>query len=222
VGLGRRVVESSEFSQHANLWMLRCDVSQNEQVFEVVNKVVSAWGRIDLVIANAGISEASPSDQPFSSVYEAVLNTNVIGAVYLFDAVIPTLMKQKCGHLVSISSLAAYRGLPQAGAYSASKAALTALTESMRIDLKPYSIDVSVIHPGWIDTPLTRRNAYPMPFKLSLDEGVDRIVNAIEQKKDWVSFPWPLVLAVNLLKIFPAWLYDSLIGKRKNKKRSSL
>jgi short-subunit dehydrogenase len=114
------------------------------------------------------------------------------------------------GQLVAISSLAAYRGLPKSAAYCASKAAVSIAFESLRLDLKPKGIDVTIIHPGFIKTPLTAGRHAQMPFLLELDDAVEKIVGAIEKKKKSYAFPWQLASIVRLGMIMPNFLYDQI------------
>ena len=117
------------------------------------------------------------------------------------------------GHLVAISSLAAYRGLPKSAAYCASKAAVSAFFESLRLDLRPRKIDVTIIHPGFIKTPLTAGRQAEMPFLMELDDAVAKIVWAIETRRKSCAFPWQLASLVRLGMIMPNSVYD-LISKR--------
>ena len=138
-----------------------------------------------------------------------------MGAVHLFDTVIPSMMAKQSGQLVSISSLAAYRGMPESGAYCASKAALSALTESVRQDLKPFGITCSLIHPGFIESAITSRNKFKMPFLLSTPKGALKIYHAICKKVPIYSFPLPMALAVRFTRVLPSWMFDWLLkGKR--------
>ncbi|MSR88767.1 MAG: SDR family NAD(P)-dependent oxidoreductase [Candidatus Margulisbacteria bacterium] len=196
-----------------------CDVRDKESVRAAVLACVEKFGRIDIAIANAGVSSPSPADQLDSQTVEESFQTNVMGAVYLFEAVLPDMLARGDGQLVSIASLAGYRGLPGAGAYCGSKAALMALTESFRIDLRKSGVAVSVINPGFIKTPMTDRNQYSMPFLLTLDDGVTRIFKAIILRKKLYSFPFRLAIIVRIGRLLPAWLYDALIGHRKNIKQ---
>ena len=131
------------------------------------------------------------------------------------------MIQQQSGHIAVISSLASYRGLPEAGAYSASKAAVNALFESMRLDLKQYHIDVSIIRPGFIQSAITDRNTFPMPFLLSIDSGCDKMFNALLKKKKIMAFPWPLAIIVKTLYFWPCWLYDYCLAGIRNKKQPS-
>ena len=112
------------------------------------------------------------------------------------------------GHLVVISSLAAYRGLPKSAAYCASKAAVSAFFESLRLDLEPKGIEVTIIHPGFIKTPLTAGRDAKMPYLMELDDAIEKIVGAIEKRKKSYAFPWQLASIVRAGMIMPNWMYD--------------
>ena len=198
---------------------IQCDVQQESTVIEAVRQCQSQLGPIDLMIANAGVGYSTPGYKPSTKLFESTIHTNVLGALYCFNAVIPDMIQRKSGQLVSISSLASYRGLPEAGAYSASKAALSAFTESFRLDLKPHGISVTLINPGYIESPMTDRNDYYMPFLMTTEKGVQKIYRAIEKKKRIVAFPFPLSWFVRSFQFWPTWLYDFCFSGRKNKKR---
>jgi short-subunit dehydrogenase len=139
-----------------------------------------------------------------------VININVIGASNSVAAVIPEMVARGSGHLVVISSLAAYRGLPRSAAYCASKAAVSAFFESLRLDLHPRGIDVTIIHPGFIKTPLTADRAVEMPFLMELDVAVKKMVRAIEKRRKRYSFPWQLATLVRAGMIMPIFMYDQI------------
>ena len=136
-----------------------------------------------------------------------MLKVNVIGVVNSVTAVIPHMIERRSGHLVAISSLAAYRGLPKSAAYCASKAAVSALFESLRIDLMGTGVDVTTIHPGFIKTPLTAGRKR-MPYLMELDDAVSKMVRAIEKRKKSYSFPWQLASIVRACMLLPIPLYD--------------
>jgi len=191
-----------------------CDVTQKPQVVAAVKRAKEELGQIDIAIANAGIGLPSPSISFESTPYEKVFQTNLFGAIHLIEAVLPDMLTQKSGQLVGIGSLAAYLGLPGAGAYCASKAALWHMFQSLRIDLKPKGITVTIIHPGYIKTPLTDRNDFPMPFLMPLDKGIEKIYMAIEKQKREYAFPWQLAIPAHLSRLCPRWLVDSLLSGR--------
>jgi short-subunit dehydrogenase len=136
------------------------------------------------------------------------MTVNVLGAVNSVAAVLPEMVQQGHGQLVAISSLSAYRGLRKSAAYCASKAAMSSFFESVRIDLIGTGVDVSIIHPGFIKTPLTSGRKAKMPFIMELDDGVRKIVRAIEKRKKSYAFPWQLATVVRVGMIMPNFMYD--------------
>jgi short-subunit dehydrogenase len=123
------------------------------------------------------------------------------------------MLERGSGHIVAISSLAGFRGLPKSAAYSASKAGMTAFFESVRLDVAHKGIDVTIIQPGFIKTPLTAGRHNKMPFLMELEDAVPLFIRAIEKKKRFAAFPWQLATIVRAGKVFPAWLYDRIAGR---------
>jgi short-subunit dehydrogenase len=124
------------------------------------------------------------------------------------------MIKQGSGQLVAVSSLAAYRGLPKSAAYCASKAALSAFFESLRVDLRETGVGVTIIHPGFIKTPLTAGRHAQMPYLMELDDAIKKILGAIEARKKSYAFPWQLATISRFGMLLPPSLYDRIISKR--------
>ena len=168
------------------------------------------------MIANAGIGgnaknakELRPGD------FRRVIDTNLVGAVNAVSAVLPAMVERGKGQLVAISSLAGLRGLPKSAAYCASKAGMTAFFESVRLDVQHKGVDVTIIQPGFIRTPLTNQRASKMPFLMELEDSIPLFLRAIEKRKKFAAFPWQLATVVRAGKCFPAWLYDKIAGRAK-------
>ena len=191
--------------------VLAGDVTDRASVFASVERFIEEVGPIDIFIANAGISRPTPAHRFDAEAFEAIIRTNLIGVANGVAAVLPGMLARNRGHLVGIGSLAGYRGLPGHAAYCASKAGLWSLFESLRLDLRGTGIAVTVIHPGFVRTPLTEKNRFPMPFLMDVDAAVDRIMRAIRRKKRVMAFPWPLATLVRFSRLLPSWLYDRLI-----------
>ena len=175
----------STLEDHPNIKILatQCDVSNKDAIYSAIQTMIVTFGQIDCVIANAGVSYSSPGTKPDADTFEKTININVLGAGYTAYAAIPTMIKQQCGQLVVISSLAGYRGLPESGAYCASKSAVNALFESLRLDLKKHNISVSIIRPGFIQSNITDRNEFFMPQFLSRKKGVKKIFTRNSKEK---------------------------------------
>lgn len=194
--------------QTARVVTIPADVQDAEAMRTAAAQLHSEFGRVDVLIANAGIGGNNDAAQFDAAKLANVINVNVIGAANGVAAVIPEMVKRRSGHLVVISSLAAYRGLPKSAAYCASKAAVSAMFESLRLDLKPHGIDVTIIHPGFIKTPLTAGRQAKLPWLQELEPAVKKIVTAIEKRKKSYAFPWQLATIVRAGMIMPNSMYD--------------
>jgi short-subunit dehydrogenase len=168
----------------------------------------SEFGKIDVLIANAGIGVTNDAAELDAAKVANVINVNVIGAANSVAAVLPEMVERRSGHLVVISSLAAYRGLPKSAAYCASKAAVSAFFESLRVDLGPHGIDVTIIHPGFIKTPLTAGREARLPWLQDVGPAVNKMLSVIERRKKSYAFPWQLATIVRFGMIMPNFIYD--------------
>ncbi|HJU56885.1 MAG TPA: SDR family NAD(P)-dependent oxidoreductase, partial [Pyrinomonadaceae bacterium] len=193
---------------------LPADVRDAEAVRRAADELRARFNRVDVMVANAGIVPTTHVLDLRPDELADVMSVNVVGAVNSVTAVLPEMVKQGSGQLVAISSLAAYRGLPKSGAYCASKAALSAFFESLRIDLRGTGVDVTIIHPGFIKTPVTEGRAARMPYLMELDDAVKKIIRAIESRKKSYAFPWQLASIVRAAMLFPIPLYDRIVSKR--------
>ena len=189
---------------------LPADVQSEQSVRLAADKLRADFGRIDVLIANAGIGPTKDAAELRGEEVAEVMKVNVIGAANSVSAVVPEMVARGEGHLVAISSLAAYRGLPKSAAYCASKAAVSAFFESLRLDLEPRGVDVTIIHPGFIKTPLTAGRNEQMPFLMELDDAVKKMARAIEKRRKRYSFPWQLATIVRAGMIMPIFMYDRI------------
>ncbi|MDQ5846882.1 MAG: SDR family NAD(P)-dependent oxidoreductase [Acidobacteriota bacterium] len=189
------------------------DVQNAESIRSAADAIRNELGPIDVLIANAGIGPTRDAANFDSKEVADVINVNVIGASNSVAAVVPEMLARGQGHLVVISSLAAYRGLPKSAAYCASKAAVSAFFESLRLDLEPRGINVTIIHPGFIKTDLTAGRHAQLPFLQELNVAVNKIVRAIETRKKTYAFPWQLAAIVRAGMIMPIWMYDRISRK---------
>ena len=200
-------------SRNGRALALAADVQDATALRGAADRMRAEFGRIDVLIANAGIGLTADAAEMQPADLARVFNINVIGAANSVAAVVPQMVAHGSGQLVVISSLAAYRGLPKSAAYCASKAAVSAFFESVRLDLKGKGIAVTIIHPGFIKTPLTEGRHADMPFLMELQDAVQLIVGAIERRKKSYAFPWQLASIVRLGMIMPNFLYDWIAAK---------
>lgn len=197
------------------LWFA-VDVTDAKAVSGAAEKLRNEFSKIDILIANAGIG----GNDDFTRRFEAeavtkVININLIGAINSVAAVLPHMLERKSGYLVAISSLAAYRGLPKSAAYCASKAGMTAYFESVRLDVQQHGVDVTIIKPGFIRTPLTEGRKSKMPFYMELKDSIPHFMKAIEKRKKFAVFPWQLGTVARAGRFFPTWLYDKIATRAK-------
>ena len=193
---------------------LPADVKDAEAVRAAADKLREKFGRVDFLIANAGIGATTDARSLKADEVADVIGTNVMGAVNSVTAVLPEMLERGSGRLVVISSLAGYRGLPKSAAYSASKAAVSAFFESLRVDLRRTGVGVTIIHPGFIKTPLTEGRSAKMPFFMELDDAVEKIIRAIEERKKSYAFPWQLATLVRIGMVLPDSWYDEVASRK--------
>lgn len=196
------------------------DVRDTDAMAVAARRFMDKHGCPDTVIANAGVSVGTLTDfAEDTSAFRDVIDTNVIGIVNTFQPFLSGMRGARRGTLVGIASVAGYRGLPGAGAYSASKAAVITYLESLRVELRTSGIGVVTVCPGFIDTPMTERNPYPMPFRMSADEAAAKIASLIARGESYSVIPWQMAIVARLLRVTPNWVYDRLFAGAGRKPR---
>lgn len=177
-------------------------------------------GTPDIVIANAGVSRGTLTQYPADlAAFRAVMDINVVGLLHTFHPFIEPMSQSGRGRLAGIASVAGLRGLPGASAYSASKAAAISYLESLRVELLDTGISVTTICPGYIRTPMTDVNTYPMPFMLEADIAAAKMAGFIERRRRYVILPWQMALVGRLMKLLPAWVWDWVTKNAPHKPR---
>lgn len=184
-----------------------CDVTDDGVVETAFTQVVAAWGQIDVAILNAGTYTPEQDQTPSLAGYQQVFDVNVLGVVRLLAHLVPHMQQHRSGHIAMTSSLTGYVGLPHAAAYSATKAALISMAESLHTELAPYGVLVSVINPGFVKTPLTDRNDFPMPFLMTAEAAAPIIVRGLDRRRFEIRFPWQTATLMRLLRCLPYGLY---------------
>lgn len=209
---------SSEFPNQVFCYPL--DVRDAAEMQHAAHDFMSRVGCPDIVIANAGVSVGTLTEyaEDIDS-FQQLLDINVMGLVKTFQPFVAAMRVSGKGTLVGVSSVAGFRGLPGASAYSASKAAAISYLESLRVELRASGVKVVTICPGYIKTPMTKVNPYPMPFILESDEAARRIALAIKRQTAFAVIPWQMNLVGKVLKCLPNWLYDRLFVNAPRKPR---
>jgi short-subunit dehydrogenase len=186
------------------------DVTDTTATVRALEAADDQTGGIDLVIANAGIGSGGGGKRGSFQNAEPMIRTNVLGASATLYALLPRMLERGRGHLVGMSSLAALRGLPKSSAYSASKAFLSTLCESLRLDVEPLGLHVTCLQPGFIRSDLTAKHDRKLPYLLELDDAVEHMGRAILRGDAVFSFPWQLSMPLHTLRALPSRLYDGL------------
>jgi len=181
---------------------------------------IDRFGCPDIVIANAGVSVGTLADEAGDlPAFRRVFETNVMGMAQTFQPFVAAMKARGGGRLVGIASVAGIRGLPGAGAYSASKAATIAYLEALRVELRGSGVRVVTIAPGYIATPMTAVNSYPMPFLLPAAEAARRFARAIERGVGYTVIPWQMGVVAKLLRLLPNPVFDALFARAGRKSR---
>ena len=196
------------------------DVSEPDSIVAAAQRCIERQGLPEVVIANAGISVGmDTAEREDLDTMRETFATNNVGLAATFHAFIAGMRQRRHGTLVGIASVAAIRGLPGHGAYCASKAGVVAYCESLRGECRPWGIRVVTLLPGYIATPLTARNRYPMPFLMPAEAFADRAFRAIEAGASYRVIPWPMAIVAKLLRLLPNSLFDRLFAGRGRKQR---
>src|SRR4051812_26539951 len=198
------------------------DVRDSAAMRAAAAAFITRHGCPDLVIANAGVSTGTLTEMPEDlAAFQDVLDINVVGMVHTFQPFIAAMRAARRGTLVGIASVAGYRGLPGAAAYSASKAAAISYLESLRVELRQSGVKVVTICPGYIATPMTAQNPYPMPFMLSAEAAARIMIDLIDRGKTYAVIPWQMAIVARVLRVLPNFVYDRLFGNAPRKPRGS-
>jgi short-subunit dehydrogenase len=196
-----------------NIVAVPVDVSDSDAVAAAYQRICTQLGRIDLAVLNAGVwypMEARHYD--VAKVAQSIA-VNYMGIANALAPLIPDMIGAKKGHLALVGSVAGYRGLPKAAAYAPSKAAVISLAEVLRLELLDHGVTVSLVNPGFVETPMTDVNDFPMPYIISADDAANRILAGLKRGKFEIAFPWQLVAMLKLLRILPNALYLRLAGR---------
>jgi NAD(P)-dependent dehydrogenase (short-subunit alcohol dehydrogenase family) len=179
------------------------------------------FGVPDVVIANAGVSRGTVTENADDlPAFRMVFDTNVLGLVHTIQPFLVPMKAAGHGVLVGVASVAGFRGLAGSGAYCASKAAGITYLESLRLELVGSGVAVVTVCPGYVATPMTEKNPYPMPFRIGADSAARLIARAAERRRRFYVLPWPMAVAGAVLRVLPRPLYDTLFARAPRKPRT--
>jgi short-subunit dehydrogenase len=210
----RRKEILDKMSEHENIFSYPLDVTNQDQIKKSFEKIVEDFNELDLCVFSSGTYDPKLEQEINVVQNKFVMETNFFGVLYCIKTVESYFKNKKNGHISIVSSIAAYRGLPNSSGYGPSKAALTNLTESLYFDFKKYNVRVSLVSPGFIKTPLTDKNEFSMPFIKSPEFAAEKMFNGLTKSKAFeIHFPKALTVLLKIFRVLPYKIYLFLIDK---------
>ena len=204
--------EISELNK--NIYPFPLDVTNSEKCKEVFNQIKEKFQEVDISIFCTGIHDPKSEKKLNLESIKKIMNVNFFGTINSVNAVYEHYREKKSGHISIVSSVAGYRGLPTGGAYCASKSALTTFAESLYFDMKRFNVRVTVVHPGFIKTPMTDQNDFPMPMIKSPEFAADQMFKGLTQSNAFeIHFPKQFTFIMKILQFMPYWLYLKIVKK---------
>jgi NAD(P)-dependent dehydrogenase (short-subunit alcohol dehydrogenase family) len=179
------------------------DVTDVDACVATVEAIEATLGPISLAVLNAGSYFPTTAEDFSVENFRKTVDLNLMGTVNCMGPLAPRVIARKGGQIALMGSQTAYVGLPTAASYGATKAALLSIAEAFKVDFDRFGVSISIINPGFVKTPLTDKNTFPMPFLVPLDKAVDAIVRGLERKRFNICFPWQMVVLIRLLAGLP-------------------
>ena len=200
-----RTISASDETANLQAWPL--DVTDAKAVAQTFAQIESAMGPIDLVLVSVGTYKPLGGFDLTLADHRAGIEVNYMGVVNVLEAILPNFRKKASGHIAWIASVAGYAGLPKSAAYGPSKAALINLAEGLKPELNRAGIALSIINPGFVKTPMTAGNDFPMPFLMEPQEAARLTIKGLAARKFEIAYPWRFVIILKVLKILPYWAF---------------
>ena len=199
---------------NSNIHSFPLDVTDSEKCKDVSTEIINKLENIEICIFCTGIHDPKSEKSLDLEKVRKIMEVNFFGTVNSINSVYNYFKEKKSGHISMVSSVAGYRGLPAGGAYCASKSALSTYAESLYFDLKRFNVRVSVVHPGFIKTPMTDQNDFPMPMIKSSEFAAEQMFKGLTQSIVFeIHFPKQFTLIMKIIKVMPNWLYLKVITK---------
>jgi short-subunit dehydrogenase len=189
------------------------DVTDREAMGRAHGRVIESLGSIDLAVLAAGVWHPMAARDYRADLAAQSMSVNYLGIANAVEPLVQSMTAAKRGQLALVSSVAGYRGLPKAAAYAPTKAAIISLAEVLRLELSRQGIVVSLVNPGFVATPMTSVNEFPMPFIMTPEDAADRIIKGLARGKFEIAFPCQLVAGLKLLRLMPNAIYLRLAGR---------
>jgi short-subunit dehydrogenase len=191
---------------------VECDVTDANAVTAAVRHAEEMLaGPFDLAVANAGISVPTWATRFSVEDADRIVAVNLLGTFHLFGAVIPSMVARGSGHFAGVASIAGLRGLPSSSVYSASKAAMQAFLEASRVELADSGVAVTIVNPGWVDTPIIAKYKGAVPFLVTAPKAAHVIADGLERRARVIQFPLPMSLVGHVMRVLPDALFDRIV-----------
>lgn len=200
-------------AEHANVHAYEMDVTDSDAVLTAFNQIQAEHQTPDLIVISSGQWDQVEIPNFDPTIFQKGIDVNYMGVIHVLNASAKPMVDRGSGHLAIVSSVSGYRGLPNAAAYSPTKAALINLAESISPQLQASGVTVSIVNPGFVDTPMTSTNEFPMPFIISAHEAASRIIEGLAAKRFEIAFPRKLAWTLKLLRIMPNALFFWIVKK---------
>ncbi|MEO7223471.1 MAG: SDR family NAD(P)-dependent oxidoreductase [Devosia sp.] len=181
------------------------DVTDAKAADETGRAIEASLGPIDLAVLNAGSYFPTTASKFSVENFRRTVDLNLMGVVNCMGPIVPSMVERRSGHIAIMGSLTAFVGLPTAASYGATKAALNSMAEAFKPDFEQHGVTITIINPGFVRTPATDENRFPMPFLMAADEAVAHIMHGLEAKRFAIDFPWQMNLGTRLLGALPGW-----------------
>lgn len=190
------------------------DVTDRSRMKEITADLQAKWGSLDMVVYSAGTYWPTPATEFDGEAHHRMMDVNYGGLINVLDAALPVCRQQQESRIVAVASVVGYRALPLASAYGASKAAMQYLFDAMRMELEPLGISMTTVNPGFVDTELTRKNSFKMPFIMSADRAADCIYEGLLKNRREIHFPARFSYMLKALRFLPYPLYMRLVSAK--------
>ncbi|MGE3818239.1 MAG: SDR family NAD(P)-dependent oxidoreductase [Isosphaeraceae bacterium] len=191
---------------------VEADVADRESIHQAVHHVERELGALDLIVPNAGVATGTPASAFSAFEFEWLMRVNYFGVIYTIEAALPGMLERGRGKIAAVSSLSSYRGAPLVSGYVASKAAVAALLEGLRVELKPRGITVTTVRPGFVRTPMSASIRSPR-YMVEVEPAARAILEGVARGRAEVRFPWQARWAMTIIRNLPCGVYDGLIGR---------
>jgi short-subunit dehydrogenase len=198
---------------HPNISQFPADVTDEQALKLVVQDIEQRLGPIGLAIFSAGAYEPFRLETFSTQSFTHINSVNYLGTVHALGAVLPSMLQAKAGRIAIVASVAGYQGLPKASYYGPTKAALINLAETLWLELRGHGIGVSVVNPGFVATPMTKANDFPMPFLMTPERAAALTIKGLKAGRFEIAYPFPFVMILKALQKLPQGLKLRLIKR---------